>query len=1190
MKKEEKPHICLLGFDEKDEVAISASLFQMGFACRKGIAPKEIDNGSADSPTPALFLVFDDARKAPENLAVFKNLSFLREQGAIVIVTDQYNEDREFAFYRLGVSEYLEISDLRSNHLGRYLKKALIQHSQLSSQLSSKPSRILLGDEGEIYKKIADNSLDLVTIFSEGLVLSYLSPSVKSILGYEPQELLGKTPFQFFTFEDIEKLSPSQQKANIEKYHFKIKRKDGDVIWFETSFKPFYDEGGTLVQLMAFSRNITKRKRLTFMLAEMQHLAGVGAWEYYLEKDKIYATEEISNIFGIPKDQPLGFKEALSVFSTTSQKMIERELGQSLEYGKSWDMELSFYKNKQQLRWVRTVGRAYSMNGQVYKLGGTLQDISERVNYEDLLHKKQSELKAFVENTPAAIAMFDKNMKYVAATNKWCEDYGIDDKNIIGLPHQDIFPKSTSNWKKIYERCLSGAVEKKEEDKILFPDGKIEWLKWEIRPWYNYKNEIGGLLAMSEIITSRKEAEEIAYLQQKRMKEIYQITSDITGDISDRIRKVIEIATIALGMDRGILGKIKAETYQINTYFDVSERAHFEERAYPLDSTLCNITYSENGVLAINSVPESPYAHHPTIGAIPTASYIGVPIWKGGNKYGTLSFISKHTPKDEFNQADKDFVQLLGQWIGAAIDRRTFEREIVVAKEKAEEASNAKAQFVSTMSHEIRTPLNAVVGITHLLLTEDPKPEQIKNLRTLQFSANNLLALINDILDFSKIESGKIELEEIEYDIKELLERLFSMFEFKAAEKSIDLTMNISDGLPHMVKGDPVRLNQILVNLLSNAIKFTDIGGVNLSVEVVEETASKIEVKFTVTDTGIGIPKDKLSNIFESFTQASADTSRKYGGTGLGLSISKRLAEMQGGELTVESTPGKGSAFTVNMSFEKSLSRPDVKVGELEDKEEVNISGSRILLVEDNEVNQMVANQFLKRKDISSEVADNGLIALEKIKSKQFDLILMDLQMPEMDGFEAAKRIRSYPDTYFKEIPIIALTASTMSEVRRKVFASGMNDFISKPFVPETFYECLYKYLRKEKPTALVDHMESSLNISFEKVMEFAYGEKPFYVELLTKIKDEIVVFNAQVSEAAEKKDTEKVGFLKHRLASSLKILGLSELDEDLEKLRVLLSDPAGPPDQTEPLIRSIGSQCRAVVAHIYGELKKFEN
>src|SRR5690606_13999416 len=195
---------------------------------------------------------------------------------------------------------------------------------------------------------------------------------------------------------------------------------------------------------------------------------------------------------------------------------------------------------------------------------------SERINYEEQLYKKQSELKAFVENTPAAIAMFDKNMNYIAATNQWCEDFGIPDRNIVGQTHEDIFPKSTSSWKKIREQCLNGSVVKKEEDKILFSNGKVEWLKWEVRPWYSHKNEIGGLIAMSEIITSRKEEEEHANQQQKRMREIYQITSDITGDIGDRIKKVIEKATIALGMDQGIFAKIVDDKFIVKDCYDIS--------------------------------------------------------------------------------------------------------------------------------------------------------------------------------------------------------------------------------------------------------------------------------------------------------------------------------------------------------------------------------------------------------------------------------------------------------------------------------------------------------------------------------------------------------------------------------------------------------------------------------------------
>lgn len=1179
--------ICLLGFDKGMSQRLCQQLYEAGFAAqaiREGLPPHE--NVEASS-FPTVYIIYDDVR----NEVVDSKLLF-HENGnrlePLIVITEREDHLREKIYYTHGADDYISIEEVTPKGLKKSITKSLLQYH--SQHIKNRQIPALMESEKR-YRLIAENSLDIIAIFSSGLIYTYVSPSVKNILGYEPEELLYKTPFQLFTVEEVEQLPLKFHKgeAGYDKYHYRIKHKNGHYVWFETFFKYIYDKEGNPVQLLATSKDITKRKRLSKMLEEMQHLAAVGAWEYYLDKDKIYATGEVANIFGITNDANMGFRDVLKMFSTTSRKMIERELTQTLEYGKSWDMELSFYNKRKQIQWVRTVGKAYKMNGKVYKIGGTLQDISERINYEELLYKKQSELKAFVENTPAAIAMFDKKMQYIVATNKWCEDYGID--NSLDLQHHTgIIPRSSRNWEKVFDRCLTGEVVKKEEDKILFSNGKVEWLKWEMRPWYNYKNEIGGVIAMSEIITSRKEAEELAFRQQQRMSEIYQITSDLVGDISDRIRKVIEKATLALNMDCGLLGKISGNNYLIREYCDPKCLLSSDTKLYPLDQTICNITYSEQGVLAIDDLSSSAWhsLSHGLFGDV--ASYIGVTIWKGGNKYGTLSFFSSIKRTEPFSQADRDFVQLIGQWIGAAIDRRTFERELVVAKEKAEEATKAKAQFVSTMSHEIRTPLNAVIGITHLLLDQDPKREQIKNLQTLQYSANNLLALINDILDFSKIESEKVELEEIEYNIQEMLSRLVAMLEFKATEKGIDLVFEVDPVLPSNVKGDPIRLNQIITNLLSNAIKFTDIGGVVLSVHVVSQTNSHIQTKFVVTDTGIGIPPEKLDHIFDSFAQASTNTSRQYGGTGLGLAISKKLVKMYGGTIAVESKVGKGSKFEVILMLKK------VAAGYVEDDpvliqpESTNMEGAKVLLAEDNEVNQMVAIQFLKKKGIEVDVALNGVEALDKIRSKEYDLVLMDLQMPEMDGYEASRRIRAMSDPYFTEVPLIALTASTMSEVRKKVASSGMNDYISKPFSPEVLYQTLGKYLssdlEKKEGNNGLDNAHGE-RIAFEKVMEFAFGDKSFYYELLEKIQAELQNFNVEFMESVNKGDTDHVGFLSHRLSSSLKILELHVLNNNIEKMRQLLLDPTSDQKAIKKLAKVIDEQCKAAVKDMVMELEK---
>lgn len=395
-------------------------------------------------------------------------------------------------------------------------------------------------------------------------------------------------------------------------------------------------------------------------------------------------------------------------------------------------------------------------------------------------------------------------------------------------------------------------------------------------------------------------------------------------------------------------------------------------------------------------------------------------------------------------------------------DQKMIERQIVESKEKAEQATRAKSDFLSVMSHEIRTPMNAVIGFTHLLIKEDPKQEQLENLKALRFSANHLMALINDILDFSKIESGRIEFERVQFDIKEVITGIHHSLKVKAEEKEIDFILDLPAQIDHEFVGDQVRLNQILINIIGNAIKFTNNGHVTLKVELEEELARRQLIRFSVSDTGIGIEKDKIESIFDQFTQESSETTREYGGTGLGLAITKRLIELQGGSISVESTKGVGSRFTVEISYDigELISKNDYSSNSRE-PEDKKLGAIRILLVEDNKVNQLIARKFLDKDEVSLEIANNGMEAVEEIKNQGFDLILMDLQMPVMDGYETTRQIRSMNDEYFKNIPIIALTAAAFSEVRDEVLATGMNDFVTKPFNPAELFAKIEKYTTK---------------------------------------------------------------------------------------------------------------------------------
>ncbi len=391
--------------------------------------------------------------------------------------------------------------------------------------------------------------------------------------------------------------------------------------------------------------------------------------------------------------------------------------------------------------------------------------------------------------------------------------------------------------------------------------------------------------------------------------------------------------------------------------------------------------------------------------------------------------------------------------------RKRLEQEYKLALEKAQEASKARSLFLSTMSHEIRTPMNGVIGIINLLLNEQPKPEQIENLKALKYSADNLLFLLNDILDFSKIDAGKLDLETNSIQILELVQNNMKSFVGKANEKGIKLQLKSTNDMPKIILGDPLRINQILNNLISNALKFTEKGSVIVSLQKVSSNEQSATIKFSIQDTGIGIEPHLLTSIFEEFTQASNETTRKYGGTGLGLAITKRLIEIMGGKLEVTSELGVGSTFWFTITFEvgKELGQSKEIQASLA---EADLNGMEILLVEDNGMNVFVARKFLQKWNVQTTVASNGMEAVDCAQKMDFDLILMDLQMPEMDGFEAAKAIRKFNTT----VPIFALTANVNSEAKTAVFESGMNDYISKPFNPDELYKKISSVFAQKHP------------------------------------------------------------------------------------------------------------------------------
>lgn len=384
-----------------------------------------------------------------------------------------------------------------------------------------------------------------------------------------------------------------------------------------------------------------------------------------------------------------------------------------------------------------------------------------------------------------------------------------------------------------------------------------------------------------------------------------------------------------------------------------------------------------------------------------------------------------------------------------------FAHSLRRAKDAAETAAKAKTDFLSTISHEIRTPLNAVVGISHYLISENPRNDQKESLESLQFSAEHLTALINDILDYNKLESGTIEFEYTEVNLVQLANKIIKSHGAVAKEKDVRLLLEMDERIHPLVLADSTRIYQVLNNLINNALKFTSKGYVKLKTSLIEETNKTQVIRIEVIDTGIGIPQDKQGLIFERFTQAGSSTTREYGGTGLGLAIIKRILGMVDAEIHVDSEEGEGTRFWFELGFIKAKAKEEDQLSQEEIDSNI-LKNKKILLVEDNQMNIMVAEKFLKKWNLEVEVAYNGAEGVAKADNNVYDLVLMDLQMPIMDGYKATRLIREFD----KKTPIVALTASALLKVRQEVLAAGMNDYITKPFDPKELKRKIAHYIK----------------------------------------------------------------------------------------------------------------------------------
>lgn len=684
---------------------------------------------------------------------------------------------------------------------------------------------------------------------------------------------------------------------------------------------------------------------------------------------------------------------------------------------------------------------------------GVISDISKQKLFENQIKREKAFLEHLIDSTPEAIAISDFPGKITMVNKEFSKLFGYSADESINRYIDDLIVPDD-----LKEEAISILNQATKDQKVI---------RQTIRKDKYGKRIHVSLIATAVAINSKPVAflgiyrditierknqllQEILFnistaaLRQFDIKDLYPIIVHEVGKIWDTNNFFIAL------YDKS------SETLSLPFFAD--EKDDFNE--IPAEKTITGwvIKHNKAVLLRESDLKLMEEAGDIDLVGTPCKVWMGVPLNIENECIGVMC-LQDYYDENKFTQDDLYVLDFIANQIAIAIQRRRMLDNLIQARQKAEEAAQTKQQFMSTMSHEIRTPLNEVIGITNLLLQGTPRPDQMDFIKTLKFSGNHLLTLVNDVLDYNKMESGKIVFEQAQFNFNDFLDEIMRSYAFRSKSKHLGFKLIRKSNLPVEVIGDQIRLNQILSNLLSNALKFTYTGEITVFVNEVGRKGNKSIIEFLVRDTGIGIASEKHSAIFESFTQASTDTTRYFGGTGLGLAICKNLIELQGGSLTLESELGKGSTFGFTLTFEISDKKTSIITADIPESY-TGLEGKRILIAEDNKINFFVANKFLTGWGISVTHAENGQIAVDLLETEKFDLILMDLHMPVLDGIEATKIIRSSADPQIKNIPIVALTAAIMSESHDKIDNLEINDYVLKPFKPHDLFERILKHTR----------------------------------------------------------------------------------------------------------------------------------